>query len=520
MNRTDKGDFAQNLWRGESEIRLEEEISFPDYCSDVVRLLTLEGHAVIDRCRAFLQDGAVNTEISGTVYFTAVYLDEDNECNSYSFSLDFSDNRKKDMGRLPIVPESLFASVVPVHILCNPKVLSPRKLLARCEVKMMHDIFANLSYSAYNSTDDVASGIVDVEESTRVMTRIAGRKHEGFSLSEQIKLPATLPSVEKILSSSSSVEVGAVYPSADEVSIEGTMTFKVLYLSEEDEFGEKNVVTFYQPLEFKNTLSLDDSSESSVVRVSSWSGNTGAEISTDTFGENRVFTLNSSYTLSCLLMENNENVFVKDAYGIGGDIEVEVADTEYLEFLGTLSEKCSVREEIAESCDCESVENVKVQALCKGVSLNAEGWGADLKVEVSALGKKEGAALCTLKGGFDMRVLFNFPDAIEKKLSGKDAFIDVVPVVQVTDCRVLHGALEVLADVSVSCQVYKKDSARYIKSLEYRDGEKKKNGLRFYYPTSDDTLWSVGKRYGVSREKLRAINSLESDTLLSPIRIP
>ncbi len=520
MNRIQKGDYAQNLWRGEGEIRLEEEISLPDYCSDIIRLMRVEAHGVVDRCRAFIQDSAVMSEVSGTVYFTAVYLDEEGESNSYSFSRDFSGNYKKDIGAAAPIADSIYVCAMPTQISCNPKVLSQRRLLARCEMKMALDVFSNVSYSAYNAVEDMESGTVDAEKEEKLLTRIVSNKTEGFSLREEIKLPATLPSGAKVLSTSASIEVGAVYPSVDEVSLEGVVNFRILYLSEEDESREAQCVSFYQPVEFKNTVSVDDCSENSVLRARGWTGNPTCEIAPDSFGENRIFSLSVPYTLSCLVMENVENTFVVDAYGVGGEVVAETASSAFLEYLGTLSEKTSFREQVPLKDEYDAVEGTAWDVHLKGVGKGDEGYFADLRVNVSALCKKDGALAACAEETFDVRVMLSFPDSIEKKISDSDAFIDTSSFFTLTDCQISRGALDVTGEITTNSQVYKKSDARYIKDLEYKQGEKKKTGVRFYYPSEEDTLWTVGKRYGVSRSAIKEANAVEGATLPAVVRIP
>ncbi len=520
MNRIQKGDYARALYHGELDLRIEEDITLPDYCSDIIRLLRVEVHPVIERCRAALQDTSVSVEVSGTAYFTALYTDGEGEFNSYSFSQDFSETVKREIGKVSAVSDSLYAVVLPTQTLSSPKVLSQRKLLARCEVKASLDVFSNVEYTAYDALEDIEKGGVDTQSREALMTRVVAGKSEGFSLLEEIKLPTSLPSAAKVLSCSASVTLDSPRTSSDEATLYGTVGFRVLYLSEDDEGNGGEVISFYQPVEFKNTMSIDDCSENSVCRVRGWTGNAGCEIKTDSFGENRIFSLSVPYTLSCLVMENVENSFVTDVYGVGGEASGELLTLDFLEYLGTLSDSTALRETVLLKSDYDSVDGVTGQLSLKSVGMGEDGYFADMRLDISALSKKQNTFDSSVRETLDIRIPLILPDSIEKKLIEESAFLDSVASLVFLDCQVSHSSLEVTGEIAMQTNVYKKNEVKYVSSLEFKEKSGERTGIRFYYPTDTDSLWSVGKKYGVLRRDIKEINGMESDTLPSVVRIP
>lgn len=520
MNRIQKGDYARALYHGELDFRIEEDITLPDYCSDIIRLLRVEVHPVVERCRAALQDTGVSVEVSGTAYFTALYTDGEGEINSYSFSQDFSETVKREIGKVNALPDSLYAVVLPTQTLSSPKVLSQRKLLARCEVKTSLDVFSNVDYTAYDAVEDLERGAVDTQSCEALMTRVVANKSEGFSLAEEIKLPSSLPSASRVLSCTASVILDSPRVSSDEVSVYGTVGFRVLYLSEDEEGNGGEVVSFYQPVEFKNTVSIDDCSENSICRARGWTGNADCEIKTDSFGENRLFSLSVPYTLSCLVMENVENSFVTDVYGVGGEASGELVTLDFLEYLGTLTDSTSLRETVLLKSDCDGVDGVMGELSLKSVGANENGYYIDMRLDISALCKKQNAFDTSVRETLDLRIPLNLPDSIEKRLTEETSFLDSSASLVFLDCQVSNSSLEVTGEIALQTNVYKKNEVKYVANLELKERAKERSGIRFYYPTDTDSLWSVGKKYGVSRRDIKETNGMESDTLPSVVRIP
>ena len=86
--------------------------------------------------------------------------------------------------------------------------------------------------------------------------------------------------------------------------------------------------------------------------------------------------------------------------------------------------------------------------------------------------------------------------------------------------KAASGALEVSGELMVQAQLWEKSSAEFTESVTFSERDKVTGKTVFYYPSSDDTLWTVGRRYGVEREKIREANSIESDTLPAVCKIP
>ncbi len=521
MNRIQNGDSAWNLWHTEAEVRLEEEIALPDYCSDITRLLRLEVHPVVDRTRVSCQDSLIVLEVSGTAYFTALWLDETGEVCTYSFSKDFSESYKKDIGKgISIVSDSLCAEILPIQALSSPRAMSQRKLLSRCEIKLAVDVFANVSYVSYNALEDMEKGLVDARSSRVQVARVVAGKTEGFSLKEEIKLPSALPSASRVLSSSASVSIDSIHPSTDEATVFGTVNFKVFYLTDEEDGNSADSASFCQPIEFKSTVAIDDCAENSLCRVRAWTGNCSCEITTDTFGENRVFSLSVPYTLSCIVMENIETELIADVYGVGSEVEFESVSGEFLEYVGTLTDSTSIREELLLKGECERLEAVTGSLYPKGTVKGDDGYFVDMRLDISAISKKENRLDGGVREALDIRIPISLPDSILHTRSDSELVLDVLPSLDSLDAQVSRGNLEITGDVVLQVQVFCKKEMKYVKTAECKEKEREKSGIRFYYPAESDTLWSVGKRYGVMREKIKEANSIEDETLPAVVRIP
>lgn len=517
MNTVRKGEYACLLYRGEESVRLEEEIRLPDYCPGIVRLIRVEAVPVFEKCTTRLRDTALTVDVSGNVEFTVLYYDAQENICTHGFSADFSENFKKELGRdCGANPSSLFGFVTPAALRSYPKVMALDRLLSRFEMTLSFDVYCNREYSAYDAGEAVASHKADADMCESNIAQIISSKSENFTLTQEIKIPSSLPPCEKVLSVSAIVLPESNHPSDDSVSVFSNVLFSVLYLAENT--GEAE--SFYQPVEVRDVIECDDCAQDSVCRIRALAGGGECTVLPDSFGEMRVFSLTLPYTLNCLVFENTENTFVSDIYCIGGGCEKEYEAKDFSECVGTLSESLPFRRNFQLKGDVKSVKSVSVNTFVKSCEVNSSSAFADVTLFVSALVEDSQRGLVESEQTQNIKVEMNVPESIISKFSSENLFCDAEVYCAFADGNICDGELEVTGEFVTRAIVFKKNCVKYVSDVEFSQGDCKKSRTVFYYPSKEDTLWTVGQRYGVEREKIRQANKMETDTLPAVCLIP
>ena len=91
----------------------------------------------------------------------------------------------------------------------------------------------------------------------------------------------------------------------------------------------------------------------------------------------------------------------------------------------------------------------------------------------------------------------------------QDIIFDIEAGVGFIESTVSDSVAELSFDITTVANLYLKDSVRYVSNLSFGEEIPKNDAMVFYYPSTEDTLWSVGKRYGVSQKKLAEDNGGE-----------
>ena len=121
---------------------------------------------------------------------------------------------------------------------------------------------------------------------------------------------------------------------------------------------------------------------------------------------------------------------------------------------------------------------------------------------------------------FDVRALLNVPDSILKNVNVENLMIDACATLSYIDATLDGASLDVSGEILITAGIFEKCRLKFINDAELSPDKEKKQGIIFYYPTDNDTLWSVGKHYGARLEALKEINKIEDVTLPEVIRIP
>lgn len=519
MNSIQKGDFVQHIYGSQSSVRIEDEIVLPDYCEDIVRLIRVDAVPVIDKSRAYLRENTLVLEAEGRAEMCVLYTDENGGCNTWEFSRDFSHSFKKDIGNSALSPDSVTLSVQPVCVSSSPKALSKRKLLVRLEIGLLSDVFANEEYTSYNSDSHVELGSADALTEQRFVSRVLGSKTSSFTLKEDIKLPSNLPSGAKILSCTASIFTESCSPDQDAVTIFSTANINVFYLSEDSDTSSGQYVSFYQPIEMRDVMEFDDIAKDSVCRISSSAQKVKCSFSEDIFGENRILSVTLPYTLTCTAFENEERFLVSDAYGVGNDAEVSYASADFSRYVGTLSDTASFKESVILKNECSRATGVQGVAYLKAIYQNDDGWGADVALDFSFACEEDGVLTDCVKESIELRLPLTLPDNVRGSSQDDRIYCDADVCLTYIDAAVSNGTVELSGEIYTRAQVWSRNNTKFVDSVILGEKENRGGKILFYYPSADDTLWNVGKRYGVSREELKKMNSLQTDTLPEVLRI-
>ncbi len=497
-----------DIYKTTKKIRVDGESTLPDYCSDIMRVLKAEAMPVITSKKAYIRDNTLFCELEGKVIFNVIYCTDTQESESYSFSEDFSDSSRAEVGNIDADSLCAMLSSDVENVVC--KVQSPRRISARAELVLKLGVKANVSFESFVKSDEKIEGI----QREVYSTRIASSKDAEFKVSEEIKLPKSCPAMERILSARLELSCDEASAGDNSVNFWGNAAIHCLYLPDSE--SEGGIQSFYQPLEIKGSVEMDDSRGDMIASVSLIGGALDYEIMSDALGENKVLKVEFGYTAQCMCEENSPIVITEDIYGIGCEATPSYDRRELSRYVGRLSESTAIKEKLPLKKGVRSIEGAMANTTVKDTYFENGELYANCRIGISGLGIGENGAE-PIYESFDIALHLNLPsevavvsDGLTFELSQTTGFVDA---------RANGDDMSVSFDITTHANMYYNEETSFVSAVDVGETREVRDGVVFYYPVDADTLWTVGKRYGVSREALAKANSLEANGNLRRVLI-
>ncbi|MBE6651035.1 MAG: hypothetical protein E7613_06950 [Ruminococcaceae bacterium] len=497
MNNTQKCFQSACIYKASRKMRVEEECTLPDYCSDISRIIKTDAVPCITSKKVYVRDGQLFCDISGKVYFNIIYRTDNGGTESYFVTSELFDSSKTDVSDVDADSVFAFASVTTESSFC--KVQSPRRISVRADICLNIDVRANSPFDFYEKGSDT---VETVEKQAEVM-QIMSFKDEEIRLTEEIKLPKSCPPMERILYVGLSVSLENAKASDNGVSYWGNAGISCIYIPEEG--WDSGIHSFYQPIEVKGSIETEDSISDAAVVAELLPVGVEYEILTDSLGENRILKADICYSAHCLVEESCPITLTEDIYGVGCKVTPIYEKGELRKYIGTLREDTAIREKLPLKREFSEVEGVESKVTLRDTHFENGELYADCRVNISGIGVAEDD-LSAISEVFDISVRLNLPAEVSGMSEGLG--FDMSQWTGFTDASVSGDELSVSFDLMTLAHIYKSVDATYVTDVSIEAQDTHSDETVFCYPCDTDTLWTVGKRYGVGIRELAEANSI------------
>lgn len=468
------------------------DFSLPDYQPEIKRLLRIRPCVLPPSHYA----GAGNAEFSGTLDYYVLYMGNDGGLycaplhTEYGLAVPFEEGESRvSLCMADVVPESVVG-----------RVSAPRKLNIRCKLRCTARIFGVLPAT------ERTEGVVDPFSVERLVSeKIAAQTGYGIGdtlrLGEDI-LTDTRGRNMRLVCAEGQVHVQEATAGAGVVNCRGEVELKLMMSAEEQGSLPDPVPTYLvRKLPFSGVIEVEGAvpgSECCAV------GNC-TELSVaveETFMHAEV-----GVVLQARVMTNRPVQYVKDIYSTK-----KACDCVYDEYALPVAIR-ALNGNFTQS-DSLPLDEAEIPAGCSIV---------DVCGSAEAEGMSWERGRCTLSGNGRYIVLTHADGEVsphEITLPWKYEFEcarepkDWRAYIQVLSCRARVDGERIGIDAEIACAVEAWDStpAKVLRSVSFGEATVGASGAFVVcYPSVQDSLWSVAKRYGTSLSSVRAANDLDAD---------
>lgn len=492
---TQKIGFCENIHESTAEQSLDADISLPDYCPEIRKILKC---TVIPNVTAVSNNsGRITVDAAASVKIIYVGENGKTACYEQNYPL------QKYIESSRITSDS----AVKVNIktdYANCRAVSSRRVDVRA---MMTFVFR-----AVKKTDD---SVLSAADGAGIQTRceemsvasFCGASERAFSLSEVIEFASDKPAVSQIINVSASAVLSEIKVINNKALLKGDCDIKIYYLSEDSssiEFVEHSI-PISQIIELDG---LSDSCRTSIVlSVCSCEAIPKA----DSSGDMRLIDFNTSVNASVRAFEEIPLTLINDAYSTLYETKNTYKNAEFYAYNNEF--------------DTVFTNKVILESIGVSVSRVNAVWVSDMKYTFTPKEDK-----CLITGTYLSNILYvdeeNQAGIIQKtvdfdfsvKLNEKSEKIKCFGSVGAVSCACAvtgDSRLELKTELKASGMIYSEIRKKYISGIDIMQDNKIKNNcaLTISFCDKDENIWNIAKKYNTTVDAIKEENGLASDVL-------
>lgn len=481
------------------------EISLPEYCSDILRIL---------KCQ--ITPGVASTNvsgdrltISGTSCLRLFYADE---CNGavrqfqqllpFERTIDLPNNNCAS----PFVKTSVKMEF------CNCRAINQRRV----------DVHAAFSIKARVSCQEVENMLVDCQgcgtqlrcKEREVVNRI-GATCRNFTLEETFEIGQSKPTIKSILNTTAVCCVKEVKVITNKILVKGEVKTKVLYCpdkkEEEIEYIESVIPT-------SQIIDLEGITEEHLCCVSMQLGAVDISPKADLNGEYRMLELSGKLFIEITALEKRSMKLISDAYSTTDNLLCEEKLAEIPSMLANIDDTMLYKNVI----EFSGIRLTKVfDVYVGGVTCNYKiienkvlFYGV---VTVNVLYADEENNACYIERPLD----FEYNTGVECNDVTLDCRPEAVPLSLDYSIR-SESTVEVRIEQKISGVMIRKSKEKFITAISVDEEHPKtfeSSALTIYFASENELVWDIARKFNSTQEAIFAENNLTDEVIRKPVML-
>lgn len=493
---TQKLGFCESVFETTAEQSIDADISLPDYCPEIQRIL---------RCNVFtninsVQNSSGRVTADGNAVVRLLYVGENGKIagfeQSYPVQKFIESNRISS-------DSSVSVSINTDYVNC--RAVNSRRIDVRA---MLTFIFKALNKRTENLLCHAEGAGIQLMSEDFSFANMTGVCEKAFSMSEVIELGEDKNPVAQIINISSCAIASETKIINNKALIKGDCTVKIYYITEDGNAIE----SAEHSMPISQIVELEGLNENSLSSLRLSVSSCEAVAKADSSGNMRLIDLSARISAFLVSFEENPLTIITDSYSTDYEARNSTKNIELFEyndkFNSTFTNKV-VLESIGVSVDC-------VLAV----------WCSDIKYNFASKDDK-----CITSGTYQATVVYrdseNNIGIVQKpvdfeysaKLGKKPERIVCYgsAVIVACSCAVTGDSrLELKTEIAVSGVVLSSCNKKYVSAIEISEDSVKREkacALTIYFCDKGDAVWDIARRYNTTVDAIMTENDLSESVI-------
>ena len=488
-------------YRASTQIALEDDRNLQDNKPDIAEILSQKGKICLDEAKTVSD----HVTLKGRLQYEVLYRSDERGavCSLEGFvpfeeQIYMENVQPEDLVQVRSELEDLTIGMI------NSRKLSIQALT----------VFVLFVEELYDQSLPVGiesdNGVWTLETRKRSIdtAEIKAQKKDIYRIKESIELPQNLPNIGNLIWKDINISELEFKAVDEKIFMKGEMKVFLLYEADND---ADNTKVFATTIPVNGILECQGCRSSFVPEIRYQIKEEQVEVQDDFDGEARALSLEMVLDLYIKLYEEMKLQIIDDCYGIGKDAEMKRKKMEYKSSLLRCAGKCKVQEVLNDTILPENCIVIHGQGSIQKESEEVTAKGVDIlgALFTEFLLTDMDGKLYRVKNSMPFHYLLEASDIPTGSPLGMEMKIENVSLSKTGDGWETKGA------VIFELVAFKTKEEEFIEEIILNepdaDSLKKAPCMVGYIVKAEDTLWSVGKKYGVSLESMKRINDLSGE---------
>ena len=493
---TQKIGFCDTVCETTTEQSLDADISLPDYCPEIQRILKC---TVIPNVTSVQNvNGRITADINAVVRL--LYVGDNGKTAGYEQSYPIQ----------KFVESSRLASDSAVSVKVNTDYVNSRAVNSRrVDIRaMMSFVFKALDKRNEELLCGADGAGIQIMKEEFNFASVSGVCEKSFSIGEVIELSSEKSSLTNIINVTSSAISTEIKIINNKALVKGSCTVKIYYIGEEN----YNVECVEHSMPISQIIEMEGLNEKCISSIRLRVCSCEAVPKTDSSGDVRLIDLNARLSAFALAFDEKPVSLIADAYSTKYEVKNTFRNIEFMK--------------INEKFDTSFTNKVVLESIGVSVDCVLAVWCSDIKYSFSVRDNK-----CCVTGTYQTTVVYRDSEGqtgiIQKPvdfeyyvvLSQKTEKIVPYADVQISGCSCAvtgDSRLELKTEILLNGVVLSSYLKKYIYSIELSEENLKKSdncSLTIYFCEKGESLWNIARKYNTTVDAIMFENEINSEII-------
>lgn len=486
----------ETVYRGTTEQPVDSDVTLPDYCPDILRILKC---GIIPRITGTQVSGERITA-EGSALIRVLYVSDSNCLRSFEQNIPFSKYIE-----VKNLPENPCVSVRAKSEYVNCRVVNQRRL----DIHGSVIISVNAAKPKQLDLIESAQGAgVQLKLAKKTVNSTVGAAERSFTLGEVAEIGQSKPAVMQILRTEAVVSNQSAKVINNKILLKGSMDVKTSYCADTEE-AQPEIIEHSMPI--SQIIEVEGLTEDCVTDICSEAVSLEVQPKADSDGKMRLLDINARVSVAVNGTVECEAPILTDAYSTEYELQTEYQTVELPHLCEMMNDTCLCRGTVkAENSGFSKILDIWSNDISSSVQHENDKIRISGTASISIIFLDKDGNMAYAEKPLDFEYVREIRRAPDEILQAKPFIVsNGIDYVMNSDSE-----LEVRLELKITGSVMSSVTGKVITDLRPKEDCPKSASsaaLTIYYSESGESVWNIARKYNTTVEAVIQENMLEND---------